>query len=107
MTFPFGIAAAAAVFFIVVAIGILTSRTAIERLVSIGLLPRLFINAVPVLTVVGRALAVAMIIFGAIELGLTTGILSQQWLDHYGFAALLLALGLILFFLTFRKPSSS
>jgi hypothetical protein len=106
MTFPFGIATAGVVFFMVVAIGILTSRTAIERLVAIGLLPRLFINAVPVLTVVGRALAVAMIVFGAIELGLTTGVLSQQWMEHYGFAALLLTLGVVLFFMTFRKSSN-
>lgn len=106
MTLPFGIATAAAVFVVVAAIGILTSRTAIERLVGIGLLPRLLISAVPLLTAVGRALAVAMIIFGSVELGLTTGILSQQWLDRYGFAALLLTLGVILLFVTFRKPKS-
>jgi hypothetical protein len=106
MALPFGIATAVAVFVVVAAIGILTSRTAIERLVGIGMLPRLFISAVPLLTVVGRALAVAMILFGAIELGLTTGILSQQWLEHYGFSALLITLGVILFFLTFRKASS-
>ncbi len=54
MLFPFGIATAVGVFVVVASIGIFTSRTAIERLVTMGILPRLFIGAVPLLTAIGR-----------------------------------------------------
>ncbi len=106
MPFPFSIATALAVFVLVAAVCTLTSRTAIERLVGMGVLPRMFINAVPILTLAGRALAIVMILFGTAEVGFTTGILSHRWLEQYGFSTLLLVLGAFLLVVTFRKPTS-
>jgi hypothetical protein len=101
--FSFGLTTALAIFVIVAALCMMTSKTAIERLVAIGVLPRVFINAVPLLTIGGRVLAVAMLLFGGIELGFATGALSTQWLQRYGFSSFLVVLGAVLLLVTFRK----
>lgn len=107
MAFPIQIAAGLTALVVVAAVGVLTSRTAIERLVAMGVLPRVFANAVPLLTLAGRGLAVAMIVFGGAQLGVATGVLSQQWLERYGFSVLLLVLGVILLAFSFHKSASA
>ncbi|MGA2483555.1 MAG: hypothetical protein ABSF92_10615 [Candidatus Acidiferrales bacterium] len=90
-------------FMILAAVGVLTSRTAIERLVAIGVLPRAFAHFVPALTLAARALAIALILIGCARLAITAGWLSRDWLERYGFAAFLVVLGSILLLLTLRR----
>ena len=82
---------------------ILTSRTAIEKLVGAGVLPRLFLNLVPVLTVAARALGVVLVAIGSIQLGINTGIISYEWISRFGFSLLLIILGVLLLVVTTRR----
>jgi hypothetical protein len=104
MGLPTELAYASLLFVAVVATAILTSRTVIEKLVSLGIFPQIFINFVPVMTLAARALAIVLIFVGAVELGITTGALSREWLARYGFSSLLILLGGFLLFLTARRP---
>jgi len=89
-------------FVVFLTLGVLTSRTAIDRLVGIGMLPRAFANLVPALTLAARALAIALILIGFLTLGLNAGWFSRQWMEHYGFATLLIVLGVVSLLITFR-----
>jgi len=84
------------------ALMILTSRAAIEKLVGAGLLPRMFVNFVPVLTVSAKLLAIILIAVGGLQLGINSGLLSQEWLEKYGFSVLLIGLGIALLVLVGR-----
>lgn len=98
-----GIAAAFILLMVVVGVGILSSRTAIEKLVALGLLPRFFINLVPLLTLAARALGAVFIGLGLVQIGITTGLLSQEWIARFGFPTLMIAMGLILLALTLKR----
>src|SRR6266404_6358354 len=89
-------------FVAVVAASILTSRSAIEKLVSLGVLPRMFLNFIPVLTIAARAVGLVLVV-----IGMNTGILSYAWFSRYGFASLLITLGLLLFMMTFRRKPNN
>ena len=99
-----GLAYVSLVFVTVLAMAILTSRTVIQKLVDLGIFPRVFINFVPVMTLAARVLASMLIFVGAVQLGISTGALSREWLAQYGFSSLLILLGGILLVLTMRGP---
>jgi hypothetical protein len=90
-------------FVAVVAASILTSRSAIEKLVSVGVLPRMFLNFIPVLTIAARAVGLVLMVIGLVLIGINAGILSYTWFSRYGFASLLITLGIILFIMTIRR----
>ena len=93
-------------FVAVVATGILTSRSAIEKLVNIGALPRMFLNFLPVLTIAARAMGLVLVVIGLVLVGIDTGILSYAWFSRFGFSSFLITLGLLLFVMTFRRKPS-
>ena len=94
-------------FVTVVAAGILTSRSAIEKLVSIGVLPRIFLNFIPILTIAARAVGVVLVVIGLVLIGINTGILSYAWFSRYGFASLLVTLGILLLTMTIRRKPNT
>lgn len=94
---------ALAAFAIVTALLILTSRAAIEKLVGVGLLPRVFVSMVPVLTVIARSLAVLLILAGAVQFGIEARLISLNWMERYGFSLALVALGGVLLVLVGRR----
>lgn len=100
MGFPAVTAYASLLFVAVIATAILTSRSVIQKLVDLRIFPRFFVNFVPVMTLAARALAVVLIFVGAIQLGISTGALSREWMERYGFSSLLVLLGVILLVLT-------
>jgi len=104
MDLPVALAYASLLFVAVVATSILTSRTILQKLVDLGIFPRFFMNFVPVMTLAARALAVVLILVGAVQLGITTGALSREWLARYGFSSLLIVMGGLLLLLTLRGP---
>jgi len=99
MALPVVLAFSALGFVVVTVLLILTSRSAIEKLVGSNILPRVFINFVPVMTSTARVLAVVLVLAGAIQLGVQTGLLSREWIEQYGFSVLLIVLGGIMLFL--------
>ena len=82
---------------------LLTSSTAIERLVAIGFLPRTFVNLAPLMTIVARTMAIGLTALGFVLLAVNAGLLSREWLARYGFSAGLLAVGALCVFITFRR----
>ncbi|MGA8366952.1 MAG: hypothetical protein ACLQMT_04435 [Candidatus Acidiferrales bacterium] len=84
-------------------VGLVTSRSAIDRLVGAGILPRAFSNLVPVLTIAARALAIGLTIVGIGLVGVNGGWLSREWLERYGWATLLVVVGLFCTAITFRR----
>jgi len=90
-------------FAVVAATGILTSRGAIEKLVGAGVLPRVFLNFIPILTIAARALGLVLFSMGLVQVGIDTGVLSSSWLSRYGFSSLLIILGVLLVLMTFRR----
>ena len=69
----------------------------------VGALPRLFLNLVPVLTISARAVALALILVGLLQIGINTGLLSRQWIERFGFSTLLILFGGVLLYLTLRR----
>ena len=85
---------------IVTTTGLLTSRSAIQRLIDVGFLPRTFGQFVPALTHIVRTLAVALILVGLSRLAIVAGLVSWEWLQRYGFAVVLIVLGSLIFLFT-------
>ena len=86
-------------------VSLVTSRSAIDRLVSAGALPRAFGNVIPILTIAARVLAVGLTMVGALWVGISAGWLSREWFEQYGMASLLLLLGLFCLAITFRRKN--
>ncbi|MGA3128921.1 MAG: hypothetical protein ABSD13_19680 [Candidatus Korobacteraceae bacterium] len=91
------------VVFLLVAIGLLSSRSLTEHLVRRGVLPRFFLELIPFIMLGTRVVAAAMILFGVVRLLAVSGLLSGEWITRYGLASLLILLGLVLLVITFRK----
>jgi hypothetical protein len=68
-----------------------------------GVLPHLFLEMIPVILFGARLLAAAMILFGLGRFLAVSGWLSAEWIGRYGFALLLVVLGLALLAMTFRE----
>jgi len=103
MNFAEAVAYIFLLFAVVAGVGILTSRSAITRLTEMGLLPRAFMNLLPLLTLAARAAAIVLIIAGLGTLAYAAGWVSQAWIARYGLASLLLIMGAALLAMTFRK----
>jgi len=84
---------------------LVTSRSAIDRMVGAGMLPRAFGNLVPVFTIGARSLAVGLTVAGVGWVGVNAGWFSREWLERYGMASLLVILGLLCMVITFRQKN--
>lgn len=103
MSFPELAVSGTLVFFLIVAVGLLTSRSITEQMVRRGVLPHMFLELIPVIMLVARLMALALILVGLARLLAVSGLLSGEWVGRYGLALLLVFLGLVLFGITFRK----
>jgi len=93
------------VLIISVVFGLLTSKVVAEKLVTAGLLPRSFLNLVPLLHFVLRAFGVMLILIGLISIGITSGWLNPDAIRRFGVPSAVVALGVILLVFGARKDS--
>jgi prolipoprotein diacylglyceryltransferase len=91
------------VILLLIAVGLLSSRSLTEHLVSRGVLPHLFLELIPVIVLGARLAAVAMILIGLARFLAVSGLLSSEWVGRYGLASLLVVLGIALLGFTFRE----
>ena len=103
MNFPELAILGALVVFLLIAAGLLSSRSLTEQLVRRGVLPHIFLELIPVIIVGARLVAVAMILVGLARFLDVSGLLSGEWIGRYGLALLLALLGLILLGVTLRE----
>lgn len=89
---------------LLIAAGLLSSRSITEQMVRRGILPHIFLDLIPVFMVGARLLALSMILIGAGRLLAVSGLLSWDWMERYGLASLLVVLGVSLLVITFRRP---
>ncbi len=91
------------VVFLFIAIGLLSSQKLTEYLVRRGVLPRMFLELIPVILIGARVVAITMILIGVARLLAVSGLLSGEWTARYGLASLLVLLGLVLLGISFHK----
>lgn len=91
------------VVFLLVAVGLLSSRSLTEHMVRRGVLPHMFLELIPFIMFGARIVAIAMILFGTLRLLALSGLLSGEWIVRYGLASLLILLGLVILGITFHK----
>ena len=91
------------VFVVVIAASLLTSRAALEKLVASGMLPRVFLGVVPTLQRVVQLLAILLISGGLLKLATDTGWISSAFFEKYGIAMMLIALGVSLLAINWRR----
>ncbi|HEY1263325.1 MAG TPA: hypothetical protein VGF06_07365 [Terriglobales bacterium] len=91
---------------VVAGIAVFASGTAIESLVNRGFLPKFCLRLVPALTVLARTIAAALILIGAALAAIRAGWLPPEWLYRYGWAGLLIFLGVFLLLVTLRRRPS-
>ena len=85
------------------AVGLLSSRSLAEYMVRRGLLPHMFLEMIPAFVVGARLIAAAMILIGLGRAAVMAGLLSGEWMGRYGLAFLMVIVGVILFWMTFRE----
>ena len=103
MNFPELAVSGVLVVFLLIAVGLLSSRGLTEYLVRRGVLPQMFLDLIPVIMLGARLVAIAMILIGMARLLAVSGLLSGEWMARYGLASLLVLLGVVLLGITFRK----
>lgn len=103
MNFPELAVSGVLVVFLLITVGLLSSRSLTEHLVRRGVLPHMFLELIPVIMFGARLVAMAMILIGLIRFLAVSGLLSGEWVGRYGLALLLVLLGLALFGITFRE----
>lgn len=103
MTFPEWAILGALVVLLTIVFGLLSSRSLTEHLVQRGVLPHQFLELIPIILLGARLAAVAMILIGVARFLAVSGLLSEEWVSRYGLASLLVALGVVLFGITFRE----
>jgi hypothetical protein len=90
------------VVFLLITVGLLSSRSLTEHLVRRGVLPHMFLELIPVIVLGARLVAMAMILIGLARFLAVSGLLSGEWIGRYGLALLMVLLGLALLGITFR-----
>lgn len=83
-----------------VAVVLATSRMMAERLVDAGLMPRSFLGVLPMLHTAIKALGGVLVIAGLVVIGVRSGWLNRDLLEKYALPGALVALGLVLLFLS-------
>jgi hypothetical protein len=91
------------VVFLLIATALFSSKTLTEHMVRRGVLPHMFLELIPVIMLGARLLAVAMILIGVVRILAVSGLLSGEWVAHYGLAALLVVFGVVLLGISFGK----
>jgi hypothetical protein len=103
MNFPELAVSGVLVVFLLIAVGLLSSRSLTEHMVRRGLLPPMFLDLIPVIMLGARLVAMAMILIGLVRFLAVSGLLSGEWIGRYGLALVLVILGLALLGFTFRE----
>jgi hypothetical protein len=86
-----------------VAVVMLTSKTLSEKLVTAGLLPRVFLNLAPMIQRIMKAFGITLVITGAFGIGIQSGWINREYLARYGFPGALLLMGLVIVLLSSRN----
>jgi len=100
------IALLAAIVIAGMAVGLLSSKALSEKLVAAGILPRAFLNLIPVLQLVIRVFGVALVLVGAVSLAIQAGWINRDMLVRYGFSVVILVIGLVLLLMSPGKDRS-
>ena len=103
MNFPELAVLGVLVVLLLIAVGLLGSRSLTEYMVKRGILPQMFLELIPLMMIVGRLVALAMILIGLARFLAVSGLLSGEWIGRYGLASLLVLLGLALLGVSFRE----